>query len=180
LDKNTGTPHGCDRDKNNKSKRMWTIRRGEKAKPVPPKWNSATHEWWSADGRYIYYIDLKNGTVRIDQSTGKSKLVNPYGRWHSHASKDNNYFVADNKADKQGYYRGCASNVLFYNRLTGKKVDIVTKAPALSTPKNPSVYHVDPHPQFVHHDRYVVYTTSVLGRIDVALVRVSDLIYATR
>lgn len=179
FNKVTGKMGRIERDKEGKLKRMWIIRRGQQAVPIKPKWKSASHEWWSADGNYIYYIDRSKGTVRINRHTGEKLLVNPYGRWHGHSSKDNRFFVADNIADENGYYRGCAANILFYNRKTRQKVDIVTKAPALSSHEKPSVYHVDPHPQFVNNDKYIVYTTSVFGSIDVAIVKTSDLIAAT-
>jgi hypothetical protein len=31
-------------------------------------------------------------------------------------------------------------------------------------------YHIDPHPRFCCNDRYVVFTTTVRGEIDVAIV----------
>jgi len=37
-----------------------------------------------------------------------------------------------------------------------------------------SYYH--PHPQFVLHDEFICYTTTVRGTLDVALVRVADLV----
>lgn len=177
--KAAGVMHRIERDRYGKLKRMWLLRKGKTALSVKPKWAAASHEWWSSDGKYIYYIDNKNGTVRINWRTQEKTLINPYGRWHGHSSINNHYFVADNIADKNGFFRGCAANVSFYNGSTGKKVDIVTMAPALSTRKNPSVYHVDPHPQFVCNDRYIIYTTYVLGHIDVAVVKTSDLIRAT-
>lgn len=179
LDKVSGKMYGIQRDRDGKRRRIWMLRRGEQAVSIKPKWKSASHEWWGADGKHIFYIDGKKGTVSINVQTGEKFLVNPYGRWHGHSSRDNNYFVADNFVDENGYYRGCAANVLFYNRNTRQKIDIVTKAPALSSRKNPSVYHVDPHPQFVGGDNFIVYTTSVLGSIDVALVKTKDLIAAT-
>lgn len=179
FDKVTGRMFGIQHDKEGKLKRMWVLRRGKPAVSVMPKWKSASHEWWSADGKYIYYIDSKMGTVRINTKNGEKVLINPYGRWHGHSSRDNHYFVSDNIADENGFYRGCAANVIFFNRHTQRKVNIVTKAPALSSRRNPSVYHVDPHPQFVCNDRFIIYTTSVLGSIDVAVVKTKDLIAAT-
>jgi len=40
-------------------------------------------------------------------------------------------------------------------------------------------YHVHPHPQFCINDQWIVYTSTVHGRSDVALIPVSDLIEAT-
>ncbi len=41
-------------------------------------------------------------------------------------------------------------------------------------------YHIDPHPRFVSGDRYVVFTTTILGEIDVALVPVAALLEHTQ
>jgi hypothetical protein len=40
-------------------------------------------------------------------------------------------------------------------------------------------YHIDPHPRFCGSDRFVVFTTTVRGEVDLAVVRVDDLIDRT-
>ncbi len=40
-------------------------------------------------------------------------------------------------------------------------------------------YDPDPHPQFILHDEFIAYTTTVLGRLDFVLVRVSELVART-
>jgi hypothetical protein len=42
-----------------------------------------------------------------------------------------------------------------------------------------SQYHIDPHPRFCSDDRFVVFTTTVRGQVDVAMVNTADLIDAT-
>ena len=37
-------------------------------------------------------------------------------------------------------------------------------------------YQIDPHPRFVSSDRYIVFTTVVRGEVDLAMVRVADLV----
>jgi hypothetical protein len=37
-------------------------------------------------------------------------------------------------------------------------------------------YHPDPHPRFILDDEFVVYTTTVLGGLDLALTRVDELV----
>lgn len=40
-------------------------------------------------------------------------------------------------------------------------------------------YHIDPHPRFCANDRYVVFTTTLLNEIDLAVVPVEQLLQAT-
>ena len=43
-----------------------------------------------------------------------------------------------------------------------------------------SIYHIDPHPRFVVGDRYVTFTTTVCGRVDVGIAETSQLIELSR
>lgn len=182
-DKATGKQYGILTDETGRRTRLWTIRRGED----PIAWKSeyqdgaATHEWWSADGKSIYYVDGKYGAVKIDLATGKFSDMHPGGTWHAHSSTDEQYFVGDVQIRENGsWYRGCASIVNFYNHSTGKQVDIVSCNPALYTAENPCVYHMDPHPQFLSGDRYIAFTTTVTGQVSVGITRVEDLIALTK
>ena len=49
---------------------------------------------------------------------------------------------------------------------------ICTLNPSLCSPERPNNYHIDPHPRFIMNDRYVVFTTTVLGRVDLAVAPV--------
>ena len=40
-------------------------------------------------------------------------------------------------------------------------------------------YHIDPHPRFAGGDQYVVFTTTVRGEVDLAVVPTADLIART-
>ena len=177
-DKATGERHVIDRNAEGQLYRMWLIRRGESAQPLMPKFQRATHEWWSADGRAVYYVDGQHGTIRIDLANGERKVMNPYGTWHAHASANERYFVADVTREPGGFYRGGAADVIFYSGETHKLARIA-RLPALNSREEQSVYHPDPHPQFADHDELVVYTTTVHGRLDVALTPVETLIQAT-
>ena len=150
--------------------RLWILRRGEPARPIcpdEPAWPGRRgHEWWDADGEHVWYIDYQNGTERVNLRTGERELVWPAGHSHSHATRDARLLVGDVK--EHGDW-----SVKFLNRDTGREVDIVAELPEPPFPR--SRYHVHPHPQFCGGDRYVCYTTNVLGRVDVALVSVDHL-----
>ena len=65
----------------------------------------------------------------------------------------------------------------FLNRETGQDVHVA------DNPEMPGLvgatYHIDPHPRFVGDDQYVVFTTTVRGEVDLAIVPVADLIART-
>jgi hypothetical protein len=98
----------------------------------------------------------------------------PVHCWHAHATRDAAYLICDSN---ERFYRGCPSSVHFMNRDTGKVLRIVD---------NPEMkgyvganYHIDPHPRFCGSDRYVVFTTTVRGEVDLAVIKTADLIDRT-
>lgn len=163
--------------------RLWTVKRtGEDTMYPPLDGQRATHEWWSADGRKIYYCKYtmeggNNAVASLDLSTGVHEVVAPVRAWHAFTSKDESYLVFD---ENDVFYRGTPSKVGLHNVNTGKTIYIVSDNPALAPRNRPSSYHLDPHPQLVGDERYVAFTTSILGRTDVALAPVSPLLEMTR
>jgi len=89
--------------------------------------------------------------------TGARTLVWPSGHTHSHCDRAGKLLVGDINPE-DGNWR-----VAFFNTSTGKEIDIVTQLPPLPSPRR--TYHVHPHPRFCLDDRYVCYTTNVLGRV---------------
>ena len=153
--------------------RMWTIRRGEKARPIFEFDNFYGHEWWDADGRTIWYIDYNKGTFKVDAFTTEDVHVWPAGNGHSHCSTCGRHLAGD--IDVYSWRaRGC--RVGFLNTVTGKEVNIVS-----DLPMHPEMntYHIHPHPQFCADNEFVAYTTTVRGQADFALTRTADLIAAT-
>jgi hypothetical protein len=161
--------------------RIWTIRRGEQPVNHLPVYKEASHEWWSADGKKIYYCDWRKGIGMIDFHSGERKLIHPTGYRHGYSSTDDRYFVADifNYNDQWHWYRGCATTANFYNTETSRPVDIVTRNPALYTFDDPCVYHIDAHPRFVFNDKYVAYCTTVFGKPSVGFAKTAQLVEFT-
>jgi hypothetical protein len=104
--------------------------------------------------------------------------------WHAFCSEDEELFVFDSTLPSKGLpvWRGCASTVQFFNKRTGKHFRFLTCNPALDdwSPENQCKYHIDPHPRFVLQDKYITFTTTVKGKVDLAVADVSDLIEATK
>lgn len=156
--------------------RMWLIRRGEQATPIFPESPHVGHEWWAADGQSVWYVEYARGTARVDVAGGEATMVWPGGRWHSHSDKTDRYLVGDNHL-RDEHRQPTGAKVSFYNIETGREVDLVSVMP-IPDPYY-GWYHVHPHPQFSLDDRYIVYTTTVRGTVDVAMTPVADLIAAT-
>ncbi len=170
--------------------RLWTLTRDGKETLYPPlDGERATHEWWSRDGRILYYckyttetlhtaagVSGNNAIAGIDIKTGAHRVYAPVPAWHGFSSMRDEYFVYD---ENDVFYRGTPSRVGFYNAVSGKQVYIVSQNPALASPDRPSPYHLDPHPRFVCRDRYVCYTIAQNGYTEVALCETAPLIDMT-
>ncbi len=158
--------------------RIWLIRKGKKAYSIYPdsykQVTQHTHEWWSSDGSRIYYVDYDNGTEYFDLKTKKRVSVWKNGTCHSHCDKTGSYFVGD--IGTYTWEKGC--RLAFYNAHTGKEINIVSDFP-IGYSKRGAPYHADPHPQFCLNDKYICYTTTVLGIQTVAFVPVQELIRLT-
>lgn len=155
--------------------RMWLIRRGEKARPIFAGGAAKHgHEWWSTDGRHVWYVHYNRGVERVSVDGGEAELVWPSDHVsHAHADATERYVAADSVPGKTVGI----GEVIFYNRDTDKLVKIVSDMPYPSDFLRR--YHVHPHPQFCLKDEYICYTTLVRGVVDVALVPVADLIART-
>jgi len=139
----------------------------------PKSWDGhtarASHEWWSHDGM-ICWNDYECGTYECDPGSLKVTHVWKRPLCHAHCSSDRRFWCADESPYK---WEDKPLEVLFFDRDHNTDIHIVS---AMSKPHLPRrMYHLDPHPQFSPKDSWVVYTTTVRGRIDVALTSVSRL-----
>jgi hypothetical protein len=151
--------------------RLWIMRRGEKPRPIlrEPLW--VTHEWWDPDGEHVWCV-WGNETWRVRVCDGEvEKVAFPHHCWHSHSSRQGEYIIGDSNTR---FYRGCPSSVSFLNRTTGKLVKIMDN-PAMENYVG-GHYHIDPHPRFCCGDRYGVFTTTIRGEVDLAVVSVQELV----
>src|SRR5207237_3451011 len=89
---------------------------------------------------------------------------------HAQCDATRRYWCADQTPYKWNE-RPC--EVLFFDRTLGKEVAIASALPAPPHPRG--LFHIDPHPQFSPKATYVCYTTTVLGKVDVALAPVAPL-----
>ncbi len=169
TDPATGEPGGIDQ-------RMWLLRRGGEPEVLYPGGGSRLqgHEWWSADGRRVWYIHYHHGVEYIDIEKGRPERVWPLQTVsHAHVDAAEEFVVADFLPGDVPEER----RVAFLNRSTRREIDIVSHLPL--SPQGCDKYHVHPHPQFCWGDRLICYTTTVRGRVDVAFAPVGSLVSCT-
>ncbi len=142
------------------------------------------HDFWSQDG-WICWQDYQKGAYEMNLEDRKVVHVWKEPLCHSHANADRSLWVAD-QSPYNWPHQLC--RVIFFNRATGKTVDIYS---ALPVPTYPGCeysrstypgreYHIDPHPQFSKDGHYIVCTTTVRGRIDLSITPVDQLIAITQ
>jgi len=167
--------------------RLWLTARDGTETLVPPlNGEFATHEWWSRDGKILYYCKYvpnhalknvtNNGITGYRLSDGDHRVYAPVPAWHGFSSLHDEFYVYD---ENDYVYRGCPSRVGFYNAVTGKQLYIVSQNPALNPPGTPNIYHPDPHPRLEANDQWVSYTIVLDGATQVALCRVDQLLART-
>ena len=160
--------------------RLWLIRRDQPAYPVLPDSGSAMHghEWWGANGERIWYIHYQTGVKYVELKNVKPDMARDpetTAAWHApnvthaHSDTQERYLVGDFLPPFEH-----ESGIKFFHRASGKSVNIVSFMPYL--PPSMTAYHIHPHPRFCLNDEYICYTTTVLGEVDVAFVRVKDLL----
>lgn len=181
TDLDTGEYCRIPRNEDGIYERLWTVSSDGVRTMHPAMHNYATHEWWSADGKKIYYCCDNFGIYGIDLETGEDiAIIENCDPWHAHSTHDDKYFVFDEKKlERYGgkWYRGCPAAVNFYNSENGKLIKIVSEMSENGhTPENPNNYHIDPHPRFTDNEKYIVFTTTELGGCDLAVAVVDELI----
>lgn len=165
--------------------RLQLIHRDGQREMRIPYANSSTHEWWNTNGSAIYYCS-SNSIVRdrlgehIAEVVCHIPIEGGNGTWHAHCTKDEKYFVVDGSYPYEGlsWWRGCPSVARFWNDTSKRLIPVLTCNPVVEgwTPEHPSIYHIDPHPRFVLDDRLVTFTTTVCGRVDLAVAETAELI----
>ena len=164
--------------------RLWTLTSDGKRTMHPAMHNYATHEWWSGDGKKIYYCCDNHGLYGIDLESGEDiVIIDGVDPWHCHSTRDDSLFVWDEKKlERYGgkWYRGCPAALNLYNSKTGKNLVIISEMPENGyTPEHQNDYHIDPHPRFTDNEKYIVFTTSELGGCDLAIASVEELLPLT-
>jgi hypothetical protein len=129
-----------------------------------------SHEWWSGDG-HVCWVDYEKGAFEFDLDTRRATPVWPGPLCHAHCNATRQLWCADESPYK---WNETPCQVRFFNRATGKVTLIASALPKPQADRG--WYHIDPHPQFSPDGEWIVYTTTVLGQVDVALTPVAGLL----
>lgn len=178
TDFETGESPWIPNDEDGIYQRLWTVDKSGNASLHAPLGEMASHEWWSNDGKKLYYVSTAGINFK-NLETGEHKTVHVCNPWHAHTTKDESLYVYDEALpDAQGnWFRGCASSVKLFNSKTGKVTDIVTRMSENNwSPDNQCGYHIDPHPRFCENEKYIVFTTSDEGGADLAIANVKEVL----
>ena len=73
--------------------------------------------------------------------------------------------------------RGVGSTVEFYNTRTGRTVRLMDNPERRD--RVGRGYHIDPHPRFGGDERFINFTTTIRGEVDLAVTPVEPLIERT-
>lgn len=134
------------------------------------------HEWWTRDGR-VCWVDYDDGIYecRPSEHPRQRRLV-----WrrrllcHGQCDGEARLFCADENPYEQPPEH--PRRVVFFDRATGRETPIAAGLPSPPVPPDDRrSYHLDPHPHFAARDRFIVYTTTARGTVDVALTPVDAL-----
>lgn len=140
-------------------------------KPLCPDfWESnngnTAHEWWSKDG-LVCFVDYAKGVMECNPDTREICHVWKRPLCHAHSTAGRRYFCGD---QSPYLWQSQPVQILFYDREKDREYNIVSAMPQPPMPRNP--YHLDPHPQFSPDGSQIVYMTTVLGKVDVAVTPV--------
>ncbi len=131
------------------------------------------HEWWGKDGSRIYYVDYNRGVyeVMVYDKVRKAKLVWPGSKCHANSGPNDRFFTAD---ETPYLWRRKPCQIQFFDRKTGKQINIASGLPRPSTPAQ--WYHLHPHPQISPRGTYVVYTTTIGDVINIAVAPIDKIV----
>ena len=130
----------------------------------------SAHEWWSQDG-IVCFVDYAAGVFECNPKTLEKVHVWKRNIAHAQSNGDRTLFCAD-QSPYTWNQRPC--EILFFNRQKQEEKHIVTAMP--KPPEDRGTYHLDPHPHFSPDGRNIIYMTTVLGKVDVAITPVEQLI----
>lgn len=156
---------------------------------VPRSWHGHDgtmfcHDFWSQDG-WICWQDYQKGAYEMNPDTNEMVHVWKEPLCHVHTNADRSLWVADQSP--YGWPKK-SCRVIFFNRSTGKTVDIYSALPAPRYKGSETAhgaysgreYHLDPHPQFSRDGNYIVCTTTARGGVDISITPVAQLVALTQ
>ncbi len=153
-------------------KRIWLIRRGETATPLFADIDTPLHghEWWSRDGKTIWFIHYGQGVFGADPATGAvtREFQTRHPVSHAYSSGDDRLLVMDICPHERNYMQ-----VLLVDLANGQETWIISEMAKL--PHLAARYHLHPHPRFCVGDHYIIYSSTLRGKAEIAVTPVMSI-----
>lgn len=133
--------------------------------------SQACHEWWTSSGQ-VQYCEYSSGIWQVDprlpiRERDRSLL------WsrpliHGQCSPDERFLCGDFNPYTWNERSPCS--VWLYDREADHEIEIAHHLPRPPLPESTRrAYHTDPHPHFSGDGQLLIYTTTALNHLDVAL-----------
>lgn len=169
----------CSGERFDIDQRMWLMdTEGTRLEPVlPGNWfrhnNSIIcHDFWSKDG-WLCWPDLLEDVYEYNIRTKELNRVWEHSLCHCHTN-DRILWVGDDSPYSWNH-RPCRT--VFFDRDSGKEIDIFSAMPKPVFKSGGPVYHLDPHPAFSHDGENIISMTTVRGgEVDIAITPVQPLL----
>lgn len=125
---------------------------------------ATAHEWWITDGRVAWCHYTDSVFACNPRHPGELDHVWARSACHAHCDAQGIWWACDDSP-----YRWAQEpcQVLALHRPSGHELTIVSAMPEpqLNRPR----WHIDPHPQISPGGECIVYTTTVRGRVELAI-----------
>lgn len=176
IDGNTGERFDIDQ-------RMWLMdTEGTRLENVlPDNWfrhndSIICHDFWSKDG-WLCWPDFLDDVYEYNIHTKELNSVWNHRMCHVHTN-DRKLWVGDDSPYKWSQ-RPCRT--VFFDRESGKEIDIFSAMPKPNFRYGGEIYHLDPHPCFTPDGEYIISMTTVKGgEVDIAFTPVDPLVKLCR
>jgi hypothetical protein len=159
--------------------RMWLMDTDlTRYEPVDPTlWfgrnSTCCHEWWTQSGK-LQWCDYQNGIFEMDLATRQKQIIWPHPLVHGQCDLTERYLCGDQNPYNWNERLPCS--VWFYDCQNRREIAIVSEMPPQPLPwRDFRAFHIDPHPHFSADGQWVIYTTTALGKVSVALTPVEPL-----
>jgi hypothetical protein len=129
------------------------------------------HEWWTRQGT-IQFCEYRSGIWEANPYTRERELIWSRPSIHGQTSPDGTWIVCDENTYAWNEKSPCS--VWALHRPTGREVRIASPLPPPPFGRGDwRAWHPDPHPHFSEDGQAMVYTTTELGTLNLAISPVS-------
>ncbi|MFP4052984.1 MAG: hypothetical protein ACLFV7_03870 [Phycisphaerae bacterium] len=120
-----------------------------------------------------FFTPWEDRVYEVELADRQRKLIWPRTMYHARCDGQKRFYCGDQYPYEWNDRKPCS--VWLMDRNTGKDAAIASSLPQPPVPMGRwREYHMDPHPHFSANGNFVIYTTTALGAINVALCPVDQ------